>query len=90
MNDCVVYIIPDENKISEGVFYMETVMGHLSSLQVFSDRYKLGYHFSQASCYAIIENDNIKDLKVVEGMNTIIHEADKRNLAYRPPASISI
>lgn len=145
MNNCVVYIIPDENKISDGIFHMETTMDHLPSFQLFSDRYKLGYHFHQGSgdfqnaplyfandghlivriredskslicyfpriitdqqniwlhdhimlllrydyigCYAIKENNNINDLKVVEGVNAIIREADQRNLSYKEITSM--
>ena len=33
-------------------------------------------------CYAIKDNDNLEDIKTLEGMNAIIHEADKRNLLY--------
>lgn len=136
MKNCV-YVIPNEDKIRDSEFYMETAKSHLPCFQAFSDKYELGYQFAdddyqeapltlakdghlvvkieQASkslicyypkvitdrqnnwihdnimlmmnypsigCYAIKENDNIKDIKPIEGMNAIIHEADRRNLLY--------
>lgn len=136
MKNCV-YIIPDENKIDDSDFYMETAKNHLPCFQAFSDKYRLGYHFrndeyqeaplnlakdghlvikieetsksficyypkvitdrqnnflhnnimlmmkySTIGCYAIKDNDNIEDIKIIEGMNAIMHEADRRNLLY--------
>lgn len=144
MKNCV-YVIPSEDKISDSEFYMETATNHLLCFQAFSDKYELGYHFSdgdyqeaplnlakdghlvvkieQASklfiyyypkvitdrqnnwihdnmmlmmnyqaigCYAMKESNDIEDIKIIEGMNAIIHEADRRNMVYEKQTSKNI
>lgn len=41
-----IYIIPDENKILEDVFYYEIEKDHLEGFIEFSDKYKLNYNFT--------------------------------------------
>lgn len=54
------------------------------------DNMALMMNYPTIGCYAIKESDNIEDIKIVEGMNAIIHEADRRNLAYEKPIGKSI
>ncbi len=46
------------------------------------DNMMLMMKYPVLGCYAIKNNDNLEDIKTVEGMNVIIHEADRRNLLY--------
>lgn len=89
MKNCV-YIIPNEDKISDSEFYMEAATNHLPCFQAFSDKYGLGYHFGngdyQEAPLTFDKEEHlvvkIEDIKTLEWMNAIIHEADKRNLLY--------
>jgi len=44
-----IYIIPDENQIIEEEFMREIVKNHLDGIREFSEKYQLGYNFTDDS-----------------------------------------